>query len=351
MTPIFQPQPVNDPFGDPAVFVDFRFERRALLFDLGDLAPLPARKLLRVSDVFVSHTHMDHFAGFDRLLRLSLGREQRLRLYGPPGFIDRVEHKLAAYSWNLVHNYPTDFTLEALALTPTGVLERAGFRCHERFRREPLAPVEVSDGVLLDEESFRVRAAMLDHDIPCLAFALEEKLHLNVWKNRLEELGLPTGPWLQELKHLVRRNAPDDTVVAIRWHDHAGAHEHHLPLDRLKREVLRMVPGQKIAYVVDAVYHPDNAQRIIELARGADTLFIETVFLDRDAERAASRYHLTATQAGRLARAAQVKALAPLHFSPRYSDDPEALPREAEAAFAGIEPPSGLKNTWNADKR
>lgn len=337
MTPIFQPQPVNDPFGDPAVFVDFRFERRALLFDLGDLAPLPARKLLRVSDVFVSHTHMDHFAGFDRLLRLSLGREQRLRLYGPPGFIDRVEHKLAAYSWNLVHNYPTDFTLEALALTPAGTLERARFRTHERFRREPLAPLEVRDGVLLDEEALRVRAVILDHEIPCLAFALEEKLHLNVWKNRLDELGLPTGPWLQELKRLVRHQAPDDTAVEIRWQDRDGTHQRRLPLGQLKREVLEIVPGQKIAYVVDAVYHAANAERIVELARDADTLFIETVFLERDADRAARRYHLTAAQAGRLARAARAKALAPLHFSPRYSDQPGALQREAEAAFTGTE--------------
>lgn len=88
MTPLFQPQPVNDPFGDPAVYVDFLFERRALLFDLGDLTPLPARKILRLSHVFVSHTHMDHFTGFDRLLRLCLGRERELTLYGPPGFID-----------------------------------------------------------------------------------------------------------------------------------------------------------------------------------------------------------------------------------------------------------------------
>ncbi|MCK7581422.1 MAG: hypothetical protein MZV65_41185 [Chromatiales bacterium] len=62
-----------------------------------------------------------------------------------------------------------------------------------------------------------VRAALLDHDIPCLGFALEEKLHLNVWKNRLQELGLPTGPWLQELKRLVRRGAPDDTPVRVHW--------------------------------------------------------------------------------------------------------------------------------------
>ena len=90
MTPIFSAELVNGPFGDPTLYLDWRFEGRALLFDLGDLGALAPRKILRVSDVFVSHTHMDHFAGFDRLLRLCLGRETAVRLYGPPGFIDRV---------------------------------------------------------------------------------------------------------------------------------------------------------------------------------------------------------------------------------------------------------------------
>jgi ribonuclease Z len=335
MTPLFHPQPVNDPLGDPVVYIDFLFERRALLFDLGDLAALPARKLLRLTHVFVSHTHMDHFAGFDRLLRVSLGRERALTLFGPPGFIDKVGHRLASYTWNLVHNYPADFTLLAGEWRDDGTQARAQFRCQERFRHEALAPLPARDGVLLDEEDFRVRAARLDHDIPCLAYALEEKLHLNVWKNRLVELGLPTGPWLRELKQRVRRGDAEDAPVVIRWSDHAGAHERVLPLGQLKRQVLQIVPGQKIAFVVDAVHHADNARRIVELVRGADTLFIETVFLERDAERAASRYHLTAQQAGSLARRAGVQRLVPLHFSPRYSDDPDALRREALAAFVG----------------
>jgi ribonuclease Z len=175
---------------------------------------------------------------------------------------------------------------------------------------------------------------LLDHDIPCLGFALEEKLHMNVWKNRLQELGLPTGPWLKELKRLVRQQAPDDTPVQVHWHDHSGEHERTLTVGQLRAEVLRIVPGQKIAYVMDAVYHAENARRITRLAHQADTLFIESVFLNADAERAAARFHLTAHQAGTLARAAGVKHLVPLHFSPRYSDDPEALRREANAAFA-----------------
>ena len=333
MTPIFHPQLVNDPFGDPAVFVDFLFERRALLFDLGDVSALPARKILRLSHIFVSHTHMDHFSGFDRVLRLCLGREHALSLYGPPGFLNQVEHKLAAYSWNLVQNYPTNFTLIAHEFAGGDRLQRARFCCHRRFVREDVEDLPGSAGVILEDDGIRVRAIPLDHDIPCLAFALEEKMHLNVWKNRLQELGLPTGPWLQELKRRVRQGAPDDTPVEIHWHDHNGSHAHVLSLGQLRRQILRIVPGQKVAYVVDAAYHPENARRIVDLARTADTLFIESVFLERDSARAAARFHLTAHQAGTLARAAGVTRLVPMHFSPRYSDEPDALQREAEAAF------------------
>jgi len=203
MRAMFSPELVNQPFGDPGLFVDFNFEHRALLFDLGDLAPLAPKKLLRVSDVFVSHTHMDHFAGFDLLLRICLGRPTSIRLYGPPGFADQVEHKLAAYTWNLVENYPGDFFVDAWEVDPDWQASGIRMRCRRRFEREPLEPMDCTDGVLCDEAGFRVRAAFLDHGIPSLGFALEEKVHINVWKNRLADLGLAVGPWLKELKDAV----------------------------------------------------------------------------------------------------------------------------------------------------
>ena len=91
---MFSASLINDPFGDPGVYIEFKYRNDALLFDLGDLHLLPPRKLLKISHIFVSHTHMDHFIGFDHLLRICLGRDRHISLFGPPGFHKHVENKI-----------------------------------------------------------------------------------------------------------------------------------------------------------------------------------------------------------------------------------------------------------------
>jgi ribonuclease Z len=174
MTWLVQASLVNEPFADPGLFIDFRFGRRALLFDLGDLTPLPPRQLLRVSHAFVSHAHMDHFAGFDRLLRVCLHRTTPLHLIGPPGFTDRVEYKLKAYTLNLLDEESVDFVIVAAEFNGDGLDRVCEFRAREAFRRRERPPVRLPPGLLLDEEEFHIESAVLDHGIPCLAFALQE---------------------------------------------------------------------------------------------------------------------------------------------------------------------------------
>jgi ribonuclease Z len=338
MRPIYQAELVNPVFGDPGVYVDLKFENRALLFDIGDISRLPTRKLLRISDVFVSHTHMDHFAGFDHLLRVCLGRDTGVSLYGPPQFIAQVEHKLHAYTWNLVENYASDFTIVAHEITDRR-LQRARFRSRNRFQREPLPDSICSDGMLLKEPHFHVCAQAFDHHgLPSLAFAFEEHTHINVWKNRLDELGLPTGPWLTELKARVREGAEDDTPIRVQWRTREGTREETFPLGKLKRDVLEFVPGQRVCYVTDIAGHEQNSRALVEFLRGADLVFIEAVFLAADAEHAAKKAHLMAAQSGAIARAAGVKTAVPFHFSTRYFGHEDQIRREFDEAFVCAEP-------------
>lgn len=335
MTPLIHPVLVNDPFGDPALYLEFQFARRAMLFDLGDLHALPPRKILRVSDVFVSHTHMDHFAGFDRLLRICLGRDKTLRMFGPPGFLDRVMHKLAAYEWNLVASYAADFVIEAAEWSADDAWQTARFACRNGFARKDGPQRTTQPGVVHEEPEIRVGTTKLDHDIPSFAYSLEESRHVNVWRNRLADMGLGVGPWLREAKAAIVRGEPDEAEISATWHADGAVRTASVVLGELRAHAVTITPGQKIAYVVDAIYSPANAERIVALAAGADTLFIETMFLDRDSERAAARFHLTARQAGELARRAGVKRLVPFHFSPRYEGADATLRQEAAAAFAG----------------
>ena len=326
MSWLVQPSLVNKPFADPGVFVDFRFGRRALLFDLGDLTPLSPRQLLRVTHCFVSHTHMDHFAGFDRLLRVCLHRPTPLHLVGPTGFADHVEHKLKAYTLNLLDAQSVDFAIVASEFNGSGFDRVCEFRAREAFRRRDIPAVRLSPGVLVDEGEFRIDGALLDHGIPCLAFAFQEKLRVNVWSEGLRRLGLPVGPWLRAAKSAVRQGAPDESRITIDG-------DLSMPLGILRQHALRVARGQKIAYVVDIAYHDQNIEKAIALAQGADHLFIEAPFLEMDVDIAAQTRHLTARQAGEIAGRASVARLVTFHFSARYRNREDELRAEAEAAF------------------
>jgi ribonuclease Z len=335
MRQFLEPHLVNDVFGDPVLHVDFRDERRALLLDLGDISPLPPRKLIRVSHVFVTHTHMDHFAGFDAMLRVLLGRKPRLDLWGGPGFVDQVEHKLHAYTWNVVHRYEVELALYVYALSTDGAVEQARFSSRSAFRREDLPPTRLHGDVLHDELLFRVRGRFLDHEMPCLALAVEEKARVKVAKDRLAALGIATGAWLRELKLAVLTDAASDTPLRLQWRDRTGEHDTVRSVGELRDVVLDVSPGQRIGYVTDLRNTEANRHTLRELMTGVDQLFIEAVFLDADGEHAARKNHLTAGQAGRIARELQARAVTPFHFSPRYEGRAELVRRQVFAAWRG----------------
>ena len=321
MSWLVQPRLVNEPFGDPCVYLDFRFGRRAILFDLGDVSPLSSRELLRVSHVFVSHTHVDHIAGFDRLFRLCLHRPSPLTLIGPLGFADQIEHRIHSFTWNLLDENSADFCLRAMDFNGFRLVAGAEFHAREAFARRDLQAPDFPEGVAWAEADFTIESVALDHGIPSLAFALKEVMQVNVWRGVLAEMGLPPGPWLSEAKGAVRRGMPDDHPIMV-------SENTAIRLGELKHRALRVAPGQVVAYVTDAAPHAENRDRVLKLIDRADQLFIEAVFLERDRHLAEASCHLTAWEAGALAREAGVRYVTPFHHSARYLAEPDVLRQE-----------------------
>lgn len=337
MKPLLHPTLVNGRSGDPALYIETQFANRAILFDIGDIGALSPRKILRLDHVFVSHVHIDHFFGFDRLLRLLVGREKEVALYGPGGFIDHVHHRLQAYWWNLADSYACDLVFTVTEIVSAFESRMARFRLKNAFAPEPAGGSIIADGVICTQPAFRVATAILEHHrAPCLSFAIEEVAHINVWKSRLADLGLPVGPWLRDLKQAVTAGRPGDHLLRVPS-GRGSSEAREVPLSALSG-LVTITNGQKIAYVTDIADTAANRAAAVNLVRHADMLFIESPFAQADAVLAAERSHLTTTAAGAIARDAQARRVEPFHFSPRYAGQEARLLNEVNAAFEGRDP-------------
>ena len=255
----FLPRLVNGPFDDPALYISFRYQNRALLFDAGDVSALSARDILKISHIFVSHTHMDHFIGFDHVLRLLLGRDKDLHVYGPQGFLANLKGKLAGYCWNLVGNYRNRFTLHATELRPDRAIH-CSFSCHHGFIPSNEVHERSFTGTVVSEPELTVQAVHLDHGTPVLAFRLEERFHVNIINNALNDMGLSPGPWLTHFKSLIYQNADPATPIVVPPCA-AGQPEKRILLGTLQSAIARTRPGQRLAYITDASGSLANMQR------------------------------------------------------------------------------------------
>jgi len=332
MKPSFIPKLINDPFSDPGLFILFKYRRRALMFDLGDISPLSSREILKLTHVFVTHTHMDHFIGFDTLLRTSLGREKALHIFGPLGFSKQVEGKLSGYTWNLVNEYETDFRLEVSEVLPDRILTKV-YNCKEKFAGHESETEKSFSGILLKEPSFSIGAELLDHRIPCLSLSLQETLHVNIVKEKLKELGIPVGPWINNFKRAIHEKAPLENEVTVSWGANGRLNVRTFLLSDRVGWIALITKGLKLVYITDAIASPENCEKIIRLAKDSDIMFIEAPFMNKDKEIAAKKFHLTAREAGELAGMAGAKSLRLFHFSPRYHGNRHELEKEAKEAY------------------
>jgi len=332
MRPAFHPRLINGPFDDPGLYIPFLFENRAILFDLGEIHSISPKDILKISHIFITHTHMDHFVGFERVLRLLLGREKRVNLYGPKGFLKNVEGKLSGYSWNLVNNFQNQLILNITEVRENHLLKNQ-YICQEGFVPSRRIPSKSRcDNILLNEHGLAVSTVHLDHEIPCLGFSMKERFHINILKDNLEKMGLEIGPWIKNFKQALYKDLDPNSIFEVHY-GKENIRKSQFVLGELKDQIALITPGQKITYIVDVAYTDDNASKIVAFAKDSDYLFIEAAFLEKHKDIAKQKHHLTAKQAGCLAGEAGVKQFTPFHFSPRYKDKEHLLYEEAQEAY------------------
>lgn len=249
-----------------AYFLDWPFG--SILFDPGEGAQrqftLAGISPGKISKIFISHFHGDHCLGLPGIL-------QRLNLM-------QVEHDVHIYypeeGQDYLHNL-----VNASKFTP-----RIEFYFH------PL-----SEGVVEENEDYRIEARKLLHSTPTLGYRFIQLSQWRFKKDELTRLGL-SGPVVGQL-----------------------AEKGQLELNGkfIRREDVSYKSKEKVfAYVLDS----GMCDNIPYLIKNADAVLMEATYLDSEKQLADEFKHMTAERAACYARDNKVGKLILTHFSERYKD-------------------------------
>lgn len=313
---------VNGSTGDPVLFIDYPGKDDAFLFDAGDNAKLEAARLADLQAVFLTHHHMDHFVGFDRILRANLDRDKLLHVFGPADTIRRVYARVTSYE----HPY---FAFQKLALRVHEVwpdrTRVALLECAKHFPEPKVEEAPWRGPLVYENDDLKVEAAHADHSVPCLSFALVEKAGYHADPAKLAAGALRAGPWVAEALALLRSGAPEDTPLEI----HGG----RFRLGALAAGYFSVSGGGRVTYITDTAWSEASRPGLLKLASRAKRLYCDSYYAQAQAKQAATHRHMTATQAAEAAKLAKVDELVLIHFAPRYAGRYADLVEEARAVF------------------
>lgn len=261
------------------------------MFDCGEATqhqilrtPVKTRK---IEKIFITHLHGDHIYGLPGLLgsRSFQGGTEPLTIYGPVGIKEYVETSL---------------------------------RLSQTHLKYDLSFVEiVEDGLLFEDETFRVEVLPLDHAILSYGYRIVEKDKPGELRaDLLKEAGIPPGPLYSKLKKGEMVQLEDGRIIDGR--DYIGTPK----------------PGRVIAILGDT----RPCENTVNLALHAECIVHEATFQKGQEEMAADYFHSTTIQAAECAVKAGAKRLILTHISSRFTmDDEIELVNEAKAVFANTE--------------
>jgi ribonuclease Z len=328
-------QILGSPGRDNALFVtvDSGHSLHRLLFDCGEgcLAELAATEVRGIDALFFSHFHMDHVAGFDSFLRANWDRaEVPVRIFGPPGTIEIIHHRLRGFIWNLSEGSGGEWLvteIDAQELRSVRLRSDDGFANREHLACLP------RQGPIYCEDQFAVSAVQLDHGTPSMGYLLREADRTNVAAGRLAELDLKEGSWIKQLKDL--QGVSDEAPIVVGGRSYRAGELRALLLDTCH--------GDSIAYLTDfRLGAGEEEDHVVRFLEGCRTLVCENNYRDLEVELATNYHHMNSREVARLAGRVRPDRLVLFHLSDRYTaDEWQQQLEEVRGIFASAEFPAG----------
>ncbi len=239
----------------------------------------------RIGHIFITHAHGDHCFGLPGLISTMglLGRTAQLHIHAP--------QELKPYINLVIETFCQHMTHEVL-------FHNVDTTAHT---------------VVYEDRSIEVWSLPLNHRVPCCGYLFKEK---------------------EGLRHINRQMVECYNVPVYELNNiKAGADWMTADGDIIPNERLTTPPSpiRSWAYVSDTRVKDD----IVSWIKNVDLLYHEATYLQQDLFRAKQTYHSTATEAGRIARMAQVKRLCIGHYSARIktSEMENHLLAEAQQEF------------------
>ena len=232
--------------------------------------------------------------------------------------------KLQGYIWNICQNL--QLTIVVHEILPERILATT-LESWRGFEATSVVEYPKSE-ILLDTGEFSIRYLQLNHKTPSFGYSFLETDSFNVQKDRLQSLGLEPGHWITTLKAQADDPGLQDTRLQVG--------DHVYPIGFLSQTLLVRKKGIKFTYLTDFLFDEHSLADMTRFAWESDILFCEAAFLEQEREKARQTYHLTAKQAGMLARMAHVRYLVLFHISKRYQDYTQLI-EEAKTEFPYVE--------------
>jgi ribonuclease Z len=265
-------------------------KNRYFLIDCGEGTQVQLRKnkvkFTKISHIFISHLHGDHFYGLIGLISSFslLSRVADLHIYGPKGLKEIIELQLKlSHSWT---NYTIHF--------------------HELHSKE--------SELIFEDEKVMIQTIPLKHRVYTNGFLFKEKegdRKLNI--DAIEELAIDVC-YYKKIKKGGNITLENGQVI--------------------NNEQLTF-PGESAksyAFCSDTAY----CEAIIPIIKEVDLLYHEATFLESESQLATKTMHSTAIQAATIASKANVKSLLLGHYSTRY-ESIASFKEEALTFFSNVQ--------------